>query len=113
MEQIEETFTFIAPKIELPELRVYYDNDGNIICYSCEKLDGNFLVIDKETYAEGRHDLKVIEGKLTAVNSRYTIFKLKPNINGIKCASEDINIIVDDDYNGSTTSWKLDIYELK
>jgi hypothetical protein len=35
-----------APKIIAPEFRLYYDDKGNVICYSCEKLEGNYIVID-------------------------------------------------------------------
>ena len=45
--------------MEEVEYRLYYDDMGNISHYSCEKTEGNYLVIDVQTYAEGRHDIRV------------------------------------------------------
>ena len=113
MEDNKENLVFEAPKIEPPELRVYYDDDGKIITYTCEKLEGKYLVVDKLTFAQSRHDLRVIDGKLSSVNPKAIISKLKPNTIGIECATQDISVIVDESYNGPTTYWKLNTYELK
>jgi hypothetical protein len=32
---------------------------------------------------------------------------------GVECIAEDISIIADSSYNGQTTKWKLNIYELE
>ena len=34
-------------KVDVPEFRLYYDESGKVICYTCEKLPGNYIVIDK------------------------------------------------------------------
>lgn len=103
-----------APKIVPPEFRVYYDETGRIICYTCEKLEGdNYIIIDAHTYAQGRPDLRVIDGKLSSVNPKAIITKLKPDTKGQTCAKQDISVVVDETYTGQTTNWKLDIYELR
>ena len=109
----EHIIIWEAPKIEPPEFRVYYDDTGRITCYSCEKLPGNYIVIDALTYAQSRPDLRVIDGKLSSVNPKAIITKLKPDTQGQRCSKEDISIIADDSYAGETTTWKLDIYELR
>lgn len=113
MKNNDELFAFIAPKIEPPELRVYYDELGKIVTYTCEKLEGSYLIIDKLTYAQNRYDLRVIDGKLSSINPKSIISKLKPSDSGIRCATQDISIVVDDAYVGSTTYWKLKTHELK
>lgn len=101
-----------APKIEKPEFRLYYDDKGKVITYTCEKLPGNFIVIDALTYAEARHDLRIIDGKISKVQPNAVVYKLMPSDEGVKCAVEDISILVDDEYNGPTVKWKLNVYEL-
>jgi hypothetical protein len=32
---------------------------------------------------------------------------------GVECIAEDISIIADSSYDGKTTKWKLNIYELE
>jgi hypothetical protein len=92
------------------ELRLYYDDQGNVLFYTCDKPEGNYIVIDTQTYAECRMDLKVIDGKLIR-NTATVVFKLVPSIEGIRCVSEDISIIAPDDFHGQTVNWKTKIYE--
>jgi len=88
----------------MAELRLYYDDNGNYICYTCEHLEGNYIVIDSQTFAEGRTDVRVIDGKVVRPSS--IIIKLDTGNTGIKCAIEDVCIIVDEDYNGQTLMWE-------
>lgn len=105
---MDNVIIFEAPKIEKPEFRLYYDEQGKVICYTCEKLEGNFVVIDANTFAEGRPDIRVVDGKISKINPHSVISKLKPNSEqGITCAQEDISIVVDENYDGNITLWKL------
>jgi len=102
-----------TPKVEAPEFRLYYDNNGNLICYSCEKLEGNYMVIDAITYAAARPDVKVIDGRIVNVSNSFVISKLKPSAaEGIECLSEDISIVANKN-SINIKKWKLDIYELQ
>lgn len=95
------------------EFRVYYDEAGMVLFYTCDKPEGNYLVIDTMTYAEKRFDVRVIDGKLVKVVPGVIISKLKPNLVTGKCTTnEDISIIVDENYIDKT-KWKLDTYELR
>lgn len=96
-----------------PEFRVYYDDQGKILFYTCEKLEGNYLVIDSSTFIQARPDLRVINGKLSNIVSKGIISKLKPSDIGKKCAKEDINILVDDSFEEEIISWKLETYEIE
>lgn len=52
------------------EYRLYYNDDGSIISYSCVVLDrpmelsGNYIVITKEEYAESKPDVYIKNGKI-------------------------------------------------
>jgi len=94
------------------EFRVYYDEKGTILFYTCEKPEGNYLIIDTQAFAEKRFDLKVIDGKLTRMIPGITIRKYKPDDEGISCASEDLSVVANTD-NIKQQKWKMSSYELR
>ena len=100
-----------APLVK-PEFRLYYDDKGKVLFYTCEKPEGNYIVIDAETYAAGRPDLRIIDGRISTMVPNLVVSKLMPNINGVSCAEEDISIVVDNNYTSKTINWKLNTYEL-
>jgi len=101
-----------APKIIPPEFRLYYDEAGKVICYTCEKLEGNYIVIDAITYAQARPDIRIIDGKISTVSNHCVVSKLMPHTSeGISCEEEDISIVSMRDL--GTIKWKLKTYELK
>jgi hypothetical protein len=96
-----------------PEFRLYYDDKGKVLFYSCEKLEGTYIVIDATTYAIGRPDLRVIDGKISTAVPSLVVSKLMPNEEGVTCTEEDISIVVDKNYKGKTINWNLTTYELE
>lgn len=92
-----------APQIIKPEFRLYYDDKGNVVCYTCDKLPGNFIIIDAVTFAESRPDLKVVDGKIVRAGTGAVISKLFPSTVGVMCEKEDISIITD----GDGAFWEL------
>lgn len=102
-----------APKIVPPEFRLYYDKQtGKVICYTCEKLEGDYIIIDSITYAQARPDVRVINGKISTVQNHCIVSKLMPNSSeGQICEEEDISVISTSDTN--IIRWKLNTYELK
>ena len=103
---------FEAPKLVAPEFRLYYDENGSVITYTCDKLEGNYIIIDRQTFIEARPDVRVVEGKLKRVNPALVIYKLKPDLtDGVPCSNEDISIVVPHGTNNSQV-WKLTTYEL-
>lgn len=105
MDNNEEDYTIIweAPIIEKPEFRLYYDDQGYIICYTCDKLEGNYIVIDALTFAEARPDVRVVDGQIVKSNTGAVISRLYPDTEGVMCEVEDISIITDTD----GQYWKL------
>ena len=94
-----------------PEFRLYYDDKGKVLFYSCEKPEGNYIVIDATTYAIGRPDLRVIDGKVSVAALSLVVSKLMPNSEGVICAEEDISIVVNKTYKGKKKKWKHYIYD--
>jgi hypothetical protein len=103
------------PKLEPPEFRLYYDDKGAVICYTGDKsMTGNYIVIDAQTFAAARPDIKIIDGKISTVSPKSVVYKLMPNSDeGVECIADDISIVTDSSYDGKTTKWKLKIYELE
>jgi hypothetical protein len=84
----------LAPIQKDAEYRLYYDKDtGAPISYSMEEMDGEFIIISKETFVQGKLGVQVVKGKLH--KKVYSIvYKLVPNENkGTACYHTDISIV--------------------
>lgn len=103
------TFNYIPPPPV--EFRLYYDESGKVITYSCEKLEGQYILVDAQTFAEARPDVRVVNGKIVSAISRLIISKLKPSDNGTATTAEDISIIADENTKEIIT-WKVNLHEL-
>ena len=108
MSDEEHIIFWEAPIIVKPEFRLYYDDKGYLVCYTCEKLEGNYIVIDATTFAESRPDIRVVDGRIVKANNNAVISRLYPSTEGILCEIEDISIIAET--NGQ--HWKLKTHEL-
>lgn len=110
-DQEETIIVWEAPKIIPPEFRLYYDEKGNVVTYTCEKLEGNYIVIDALTFAQARPDVRVIDGRISNVQPAMIITKLMPSEDeGTTCAVDDVSIVVTE---GESQNWKLNIYEVR
>jgi hypothetical protein len=98
-----------APVLEKPEFRLYYDDRGYVVCYTCEKLDGNYIVIDAMTFAEARPDVRVVDSRLVRASSGAVISRLYPAEEGVLCEKDDISVITDRD----GKYWKIKTHELR
>lgn len=91
------------------EFRLYYDDNGSVICYTSEasvNIDAKYIIIDAETYACTRYDVRVIDNKIVKFSNVSFINKLVPG-SGTKCHKDDIMIISDT----NTIEWKTKTYE--
>jgi hypothetical protein len=112
-EIIEQELPEFIPIVPPPvEFRLYYDENGKVITYTCEKLEGNYILIDAQTFAEARQDVSVIDGKVVRVSNNVTIPKLTIGSSGTNTLKEDISIVVDEQ-SDKTQMWELKNYELK
>lgn len=80
--------------MNLPEFRLYYDDNGDFLFYTCEKPEGNFIVVDLMTYHECRADVKVVNEELIYMSSK-VISKFVKDPDGTSCHKDDISIIYD------------------
>ena len=90
--------------MNFPEFRLYYDENGSVLFYTCEKPEGNYIVIDNETYLACRYDVKVVDNKIVSMYNKSIITKLVPSDDGISCYEGDISIIHD---GTNSQKWKL------
>ena len=111
--QDEVLILWEAPKIEVPEFRLYYDEDtGRVTCYTCEKPEGTYLIVDAITFAQARPDIRIINGKISTASNHAIVSKLMPHITqGQLCEAEDISVVLSEGDN--IIRWKLNTYELK
>lgn len=113
MTQDDIVIIYEAPKIKPPEFRLYYDEEGKVLFYSGQEQEGKYVIIDAQTYAEGRMDLRIINGKILRNQDGSVIAKLKPDANeGITCHKDDISIVVPHNFK-NLQKWKLNIYEAR
>ena len=110
----EYVILFEAPKIVPPEFRLYYDEvTGKVLFYTCDKPEGIYITIDRQTFAEARQDIRVINGKISRVRPNQVIAKLMPDDEGTKCALEDISMVLSAKDKTKSQNWKLHVYELE
>lgn len=93
--------------------KLYYDDNGRVVCYTCDDFEGNYIEIDSQTFAEARPDVRVVDGKIVRTGMYSTVSILEETTNGTRCALQDINIIVPSDYKGPSKCWDVKIYEFK
>lgn len=100
----EYVIVWEAPELVKPEFRLYYDKQhGSVLFYTCEKPEGDYIIIDALTYAESRPDIKVIDGKIVKATNSVFYSRLHKSTDGMLCEVEDVSIITET--NGQY--WKL------
>ena len=102
-EEEEYVIVWEAPEIVKPEFRLYYDKRGNVLFYTCEKPDGDYIVIDTLTYAEARPDIRVVDGIIVRDSNSTLYSRLHKSSDGTLCEIEDVSIITETD----GQYWKL------
>lgn len=81
--------------MNLPEFRLYYDDFGKVLFYTCDKVEGNFLIIDSDIYFQSRFDIKIVDNKIISIYDKRIISKLQPDEVGTSCYDNDVSIIYD------------------
>jgi len=84
--------------------KLYYNKDsGKPIAYSMEELEGDFIIITKEQYAESKPDVIVQDKKIVHMASINYVRKLIPSESGVACIASNVLIV---DHN-SHSRWKM------
>ena len=90
------------------EFRIYYDKDsGEILNYTNEDLPGEYILVDKETFARHRFDCLIRNGKI--IPYRLPLAKLIPSDHGVACVPGDVTILADSET--SAQFWRIKTYE--
>jgi hypothetical protein len=104
--EIQKLFAdYVPPKIKVDrEYRLYYNKTtGEPLQYTTNVLQGDFVNITKQEYAESRYDVVVVKEKLVKINSIDQWTKLVPSKDGISTREDNV-MIVD---HTATMKWKL------
>ena len=88
------------------EFRLYYDDAGNPVTCACEDLPGDYLVVDKETYAQGRYDIRIIDGEIVPLRDFVYYNKMIPSESGTACHPNNALLIEAE----STIFWNTKTY---
>ena len=74
--------------------KLYYNKDtGTPIEYTTEALEGSYVVVTKQQYTEGRHDVVIKDNNIFKLDSIQYIRKLIPDQKGIACDSTNVLIL--------------------
>lgn len=87
------------------EYRLYYDDMGNVLFYTCDKPEGNYIVLSAHQYALGDPNIIIKDGEIVKKEYKRTISKYYKSNEGTQCSNFDINIVVDSEYEGKTNYW--------
>ena len=106
----EEFWAVLHTPIETKPIfyRLYYNDDGTLICYSMEDLPGNYIEIDVETYHRTPANVRVVDGKLKEIKIASLVKKLVPSDCGVSCDPRDICVVTDSQPN---IKWSIKTYE--
>lgn len=74
--------------------RLYYNEQGQPVCYTMEDLPGNYIEIDKDMFARSPTNIQVRDGKIFEITWQTTA-KLSPGNAGTPCHPNDVTVIVD------------------
>ena len=100
-----EMVDFDQPLIEL-EYRLYHDDHGAPLFYTCEKPKGEYIIVSKDEYERCRYDILVRDGNICYLNDISTSSKLVPGDQGTATHPENV-LLVDPD---SSFYWTLKTY---
>lgn len=108
----EAVKNFKPAETKQTEYRLYYNESGEPLFYTTEQLDGNYIVIDEDTYHEGNyHGVRVVDDQLQKLSPVSTV-KLTPTskIEGTCCHSNNVAIV---SANKNGQYWKLKTHEYR
>lgn len=76
--------------------RLYYNEQGHPLFYSMEDVPGNYVEIDRQTFANPPKHAKIIDGALTNSPPAVLTKKMVPSeTTGSCCLPTNVSIVVD------------------
>ena len=103
----------IQPKQKI-EFRLYYDKKtGKPIEYSMQELEGDYIVIDANTYARPKIDIIIKDGKIIKhCTSNVRKLVISPeDTSGTQCHKDDICLVTSTAQSVQSVYWKVRVYE--
>jgi hypothetical protein len=90
------------PTKKISEHRLYYDADGVPLHYTMEESEGQYIVVDSDTFAQCRFDIRVIKGKIISLydlNNKPKMLRRTSNDSNTATTThiEDMTLITDKD----------------
>jgi len=104
---LEEFWAILHAPVESKPIfyRLYYNDDGFLICYGMEELPHNYIEIDVKTYNQRLPNVRVVDKKIVIINPSSYVKKLMPAAVGTSCDPSDICVVVAEDQ--SYIKWSL------
>ena len=87
------------------EYRLYHHEDGSVRCYSTQELEGDYVVIDQDTFAQHRYDVIVRDGRVYNPHRVKQHRKLVPSSTGTETSADDVTVI------GQGQHWEMRYYD--
>ena len=88
------------------EFRLYYDSEGNPVTYASEDLPGDYLVVDQDTYSQGRYDIRIVDGEIVPLRDFVYYNKMIPSDSGTACHPDNALLVEPE----STSFWSTKTY---
>lgn len=111
LEEFLKAWNTVAAQTPPPrplEYRVYYNpTTGEILHYTNDPLEGEYIIVDKDFFEKCRFDWRIKNGKPVAPQPK--ISKLQPSQDGTACNPSDITIVARP--GEPAQHWKLHNYE--
>lgn len=94
-EIFQEFFASVRwPDPEPVVLRLYHDERGRPVCYSCEHLPGAWISVTPAQYARASFRVRVEHGQLVELLDDARP-KLHPADHGVPCSPHDVTVVVE------------------
>lgn len=106
--EFAKLFNQTIPDIKVDfEYRLYYNKQtGEPIAYTMEELEGDYIEVTAEQYAQGRYDLVIRNGIIERLIDSVSWTKLVPSNAGTGCRADNVMIVEPN----SNTKWGIKTY---
>jgi len=106
-----EEFKQHQHKLVEVEFRLYYNKYGYPLFYTTEKVDGDYVIVDRETYTRGDYqNIKVDNGRILQRSPTDSLKLVPHDSEGTCCNANDITLI-GESKNGQY--WKIKTHEYR
>lgn len=107
----EEFWSILHQPVEHKEFiyRLYYNDQGYPLFYAAEDLPGNYIEVDRATFANAPTNVRVVDNQLKIIKHVISS-KLKPGDDGTPCHIQNVSIVVNDLV--PHTKWSLSTNEI-